>query len=109
MDLISSLFKKNTLTRESLAKAIKRETGIPSNKSSKIVDQLVNIMILAINDDKEVKIRKFGSFKTRKKNERIGRNPKTMVHAKIPARRVIKFKVAPTLKKRINSNIHQIN
>lgn len=109
MDLISSYYRKNTITREALAKAIKRDTGIPSNRSSKIVDQLVDIMTDAIQENFEIKIRRFGSFQTKQKSERLGRNPKTMVQAKIPARKVIKFKVAPTLKKRINSNIHQIN
>jgi integration host factor subunit alpha len=38
----------------------------------------------------------------------VGRNPKTMIAAKISARTVVKFKVAPKLKKRINDNIHLI-
>lgn len=109
MDLVASLYKKNTITRESLAKAIKRETGIPSNRSSKIVDQLVAIMVKTIHGDGEIKIRKFGTFKTRFKHARLGRNPKTLIAASIPERRVIKFKIAPTLKKRINSNIAQIH
>lgn len=108
MDLIKSLLKKNTITRDSLARAIKRTTGIPSNKASKIVDQIIDIVITAINLDQEVKIRKFGAFRTKSKAAREGRNPKTMDLAEIPARRVLKFKVAPTLKKRINNNINQI-
>ena len=103
--LSSSYFKKNTVTRESLARAIKRETGITVNKASTVVDQIIDTIINAIRNDQIVKIRLFGTFTTKNKNARIGRNPKTMIEAEIPARKVVKFKVAPTLKKRINSNI----
>ncbi len=103
--LSSSHFKKNTVTRETLARAIKRETGITVNKASTMVDQAIEIMAEAIKVDKTIKIRLFGTFSTKSKNARIGRNPKTMIEATIPARKVVKFKVAPTLKKRINGNI----
>lgn len=103
--LSSSFSKKNTVTRESLARAVKRETGIAVNKASTLVDQLLGIILEAIRNDVDVKIRLFGTFTTKTKAKRIGRNPKTMVEAEIPERKVVKFKVAPTLKKRINSNI----
>jgi len=103
--LSSSYFKKNTVTRESLARAVKRVTGLTVNKSATIVDQLIDSMVAAIKDDVTVKIRLLGTFSTKRKSERMGRNPKTMVEAKIPARKVVRFRVAPTLKKKINSNI----
>lgn len=101
--------KKNTVTREQLARAIKRDTAMPINKALDLVDRVFDELISAIVSGQEVKIRMFGSFNTKQKNERIGRNPKSLVEALIPARKVVKFRVAPTLKKRINSNIHLIS
>lgn len=101
-------FKKNTLTREHLARAIKRNTGLPINRALAIVDQIFDNLIKALLDDKTVKIRLFGTFNTKHKTSRIGRNPKSLVEAIIPERKVVKFKVAPTLKKMVNSNIHLI-
>ncbi len=106
--VITMSMKKNTLTREHLARAIKRDTGMPINRALDIVDQVFQSLVGALTDKKTVKIRLFGSFTTKRKNSRIGRNPKSLVEAVIPERTVVKFKVAPTLKKRINSNIHLI-
>ncbi|KIE04585.1 Integration host factor, alpha subunit [Candidatus Jidaibacter acanthamoeba] len=104
-----SCLNKSTITREFLARAIKRESGINITKSSEMVDQLINFLISRICEDYEIKIRLFGSFISKSKKERLGRNPKTMEEATIPARKVVKFKVAPKLKKRINDNIHLIS
>ncbi|MCE2993244.1 MAG: HU family DNA-binding protein [Alphaproteobacteria bacterium] len=101
--------KKNTITREHLARAIKRETGLPINRSLELVDQVFTSMSSSLVDGEDVKIRLFGSFSTKRKNARVGRNPKNLKEALIPERTVVKFKVAPTLKKRINTNIHLIN
>jgi integration host factor subunit alpha len=103
--MLSKLIKQNTVTKETLAKAIKKKTGIGVSKSSLILDEIINIIVGSVKSNKQVKIRLFGSFYTKRKSERIGRNPKTMEEARIPARTVVKFKVAPTLKKKINSNI----
>jgi len=41
-----------------------------------------------------VKLRAFGAFNVRSKRERVGRNPRTGVEAKINARRVLTFRLA---------------
>jgi len=107
INIMINLLKKNTVTRETLAKAIKRETGLNIQNSSSIVDKFIDAMCGSIQEGKQVKIRLFGYFYSKKKNQRIGRNPKTMQEAIIPERQVVKFKVAPTLKKRINNSIKQ--
>ena len=100
--------QQNTITREHLARSIRRYTSLNINKASEIVDGIIDSLLAAIIEDKQIKIRLFGFFLTKQKNERIGRNPKTMIETVIPARKVVKFKVAPTLKKRINDNIENI-
>lgn len=104
-----NLLKQNTVTRDSLAKAIKRDSGIAINKAADILDSFLTKIVNNVKDGRKVKIRLFGNFYGKKKSARVGRNPKTMKSATIPARTVFKFKVAPTLKKRINSNITQIS
>lgn len=49
-----------------------------------------------------VRLRAFGAFAVRAKRERIGRNPRTGVEARIMARRVLTFKASPTLIAHIN-------
>jgi integration host factor subunit alpha len=105
---VSYYNKKNTVTREYLANAIKKETGISINKSAELVGSLFHKMIEELKLRHMLKIRLFGVFSIKHKKARVGRNPKNLKEALIPERDIIKFKIAPTLKKRINSNIGQI-
>ncbi len=50
----------------------------------------------------KVKISSFGTFQKRRKNERVGRNPKTKEKKIISARKVITFKASKLFKDRIN-------
>ncbi len=100
--------KKNTLTREHLARAIKRDSGLPINRGLQIVDQVFDALVEELAASGAAKIRSFGTFSIKRKNARVGRNPKSLVEAIIPERIVARFKVAPTLKKRINDTVHLI-
>lgn len=100
--------KRNTVTRDHLARAVKDGTGIPIKRASNLIEQLFSRIAKELRNNKKVKLRLFGTFVTKHKGARMGRNPKNLEKAIIAERTVIKFKVAPTLKKRINNNIHQI-
>ena len=78
-------------TRETIAKQISSEFGIAYttvyNKIDKILEIWSDEMI-----DSDLSINNIGSFKIKKKNERIGRNPKTKEEHIIKSRKVISFK-----------------
>ena len=83
---------KKTLTRESLANKLNKTLGFSKILSKNIVSDIFENLIYGIEDNKEVKISSFGTFKKIEKKERIGRNPKTKIVAKISSRKVVKFK-----------------
>ena len=60
------------------------------------------IILNNIISNNKVKIAKFGTFLLRKKNRRIGRNPKTKEEKIISERNVILFRPSKELKKLIN-------
>ena len=62
------------------------------------LDEIVNSLLR----EEPVKLRAFGAFSVRSKRERVGRNPRTGVEAKITARRVLTFKASPRLIARVN-------
>lgn len=93
---------KKTLTRESLANKLNKTLGFSKILSKNIVSDIFENLIYGIEDNKEVKISSFGTFKKIEKKERIGRNPKTKEIAKISARRVVVFKPSNLVKKKIN-------
>jgi integration host factor subunit beta len=68
-----------------------------------IVDTMFESVIGALKADDKVEIRGFGSFRTRKRSPRIGRNPKTGARVDVPAKRVPFFKPAKELRDLVNS------
>jgi len=49
-----------------------------------------------------VKLSSFGTFSVQSKRERVGRNPKTGVEARITPRRVLSFRPSHILKSRVD-------
>ncbi len=90
-----------TLTRMELSEAVFREVGLSRNESSQLVASVLNHVSDALVDGEQVKISSFGTFTTRDKAARVGRNPKTGEEAPIPPRRVISFRPSHLLKDRV--------
>jgi integration host factor subunit alpha len=94
----------NNFTRKDLSNKIHKNVGFSKNLSLKIVDDFFESIILAIIKSNKIKISSFGTFSILNKKERVGRNPKTGVQAKISSRKVVKFKPSLSFKKRVNQN-----
>ena len=92
---------KNNLTRKNLSNKIYKNLGFSKNFSSSIVDNFFEILISQLIKSNFVKISSFGTFQVVNKKERIGRNPKTKIEAKISSRKIVKFKPSLILKKKI--------
>ena len=58
--------------------------------------------IPCIENGNDVKISNFGTFSVKKKNSRLGRNPKTGDEKEITARNVISFYPSKTMKTKIS-------
>jgi integration host factor subunit beta len=53
----------------------------------------------------KIEIRGFGSFRTRQRQPRIGRNPKTGDRVEVPAKRIPYFKPSKELKDIVNQTV----
>lgn len=91
-----------TFTKADLAKAIHTNVGISSAEAGKIVGAVFDEIINALERDDYVKISNFGSFYSKIKQAREGRNPKTAEVFEIKSRRVVSFYPSSSLKYRIN-------
>ncbi len=67
-----------------------------------IVDTLFESIITALKANDKVEVRGFGSFRTRQRNSRTGRNPKTGAAVAVPAKRVPFFKPSKELRDLVN-------
>ena len=69
----------------------------------KIIDTLFNSVTKALKNGDRVELRGFGTFTTKIRNARIGRNPKTGEPVAIPQKKMPFFKMGKSMKERINS------
>ena len=89
-------------TRKNLSHKVYQNLGFSKNLTSSIIDYFIESLISELIKLDKIKISSFGTFKVTNKKERIGRNPKTKVTAKICARKVVKFKPSAIAKDRLN-------
>ena len=71
-----------------------------------IVDTMFEAVIEALKSGDKIEVRGFGSFRTRQRNARTGRNPKTGSRVDVPAKRVPFFKPSKELRDQVNRKTH---
>ena len=91
-----------TLTKAKIVEAIADQTGYPKNKSSEIVEIILEQIKKSLESGEDVLISGFGKFCVRKKKERRGRNPATGEDMMVESRRVVTFRWSGKLKKKLN-------
>jgi integration host factor subunit beta len=86
------------MTRADLTGEVYQATGIPLKESDDVVCAIFDSLARALRSGKKVEIRGFGSFRTRQRLGRIGRNPKTGAPVEVPPKRVAFFKPSKELR-----------
>lgn len=92
------------MTKTDIINGIFENIGLSRNESQEIVERIFNIIKDTLISGEPVKLSGFGTFNVRKKNARIGRNPKTKQEVEIPQRKVVTFKTSSIFRKAILSN-----
>ena len=92
------------LTKKDIVNSIYMQVGFSKKISETLLEDVFQIILKNIISENKVKIAKFGTFKLRRKKQRIGRNPKTKKTEIITERNVILFKPSNELKQYINKN-----
>lgn len=94
--------ESKTITRSGIIEVAHEETGLPRNDCSDVIEGILQMLTSSLVEGRAVKIASFGTFDTRDKAARMGRNPMTGEEALIPDRRVPSFKASNVLKDRVN-------
>src|SRR5438045_5491695 len=92
-----------TLTKADLIEEVLNVTELPRKESETIVETIFDSIIAALQKGEKIEIRGFGSFRTRERRGRVGRNPKTGEKVEVPAKRIPFFKPSKELKDFVNS------
>jgi DNA-binding protein HU-beta len=80
------------MTKVELVKALMERTGLSRNQSIETVEFFLESVKNALKKGEKVCLVGFGTFYTKKKESRIGRNPRTGEKINIPAKMVAVFK-----------------
>tara|TARA_X000000368_G_scaffold363007_1_gene307937 strand:- start:130 stop:426 length:297 start_codon:yes stop_codon:yes gene_type:complete len=90
------------LTKKDLVNSVYMQIGFSKQISEVLLEDFFSTIILNIKKEKKIKLSKFGTFSIRKKNKRVGRNPKTKEKKIISERNVILFKPSKEFKEFVN-------
>tara|TARA_Y100001958_G_C20832860_1_gene282868 strand:+ start:101 stop:403 length:303 start_codon:yes stop_codon:yes gene_type:complete len=93
---------RQNLGKKDIINNIKSLVGLSAKNIHGIVENIIDETIKVLIQNKQIKIKNFGSFYIIFKNKREGRNPKTKENFLIISRNSIKFKASNLLKKKIN-------
>jgi integration host factor subunit beta len=92
-----------TITKADLVEEVVRVTELPRKESETVVETVFDNIIHALQSGDKIEIRGFGSFRTRERRGRTGRNPKTGEKVTVPAKKIPFFKPSKELKDFVNS------
>jgi integration host factor subunit beta len=90
------------MNRANLIEEISRALELTRKESEVILDTIFESMVKALRSGHKIEIRGFGSFRTRQRRPRIGRNPKTGARVEVPAKKIPYFKPSKEVKDGIN-------
>jgi integration host factor subunit alpha len=92
-----------TLTKAQIVDIIHEELPFPKNKSTEVIEGLIEIIKRTLENSEDVLISGFGKFCVKNKRERRGRNPATGDDLILSQRKVVTFKCSGKLREKINA------
>jgi len=90
------------MTKAELIEEVSRVVEMTRKDSEVIVEAILGSVVRALRTGDKIEIRGFGSFRTRSRQPRVGRNPKTGDRVDVPAKRIPYFKPSKELKDLVN-------
>lgn len=86
------------MTKAEIVRVLAERVGLTRRDAAKVLGVVLDGMVAAISRGDKVELRGFGSFRTRKRQARTGRNPRTGAKVKVPAKVVPYFKPGKELR-----------
>src|ERR1700716_3103094 len=80
------------MTKADLIEEVSRVVEMTRKDSEVIVEAIFESIVRSLRSGDKIEIRGFGSFRTRQRQPRVGRNPKTGTRVEVPSKRIPYFK-----------------
>lgn len=90
------------MNKQELINAISNETGLSKKDTEATINSFVNVVSNALVNKDKVQLIGFGTFETRERAARTGKNPQTGEALNIPASTTAALKIGKSLKEKLN-------
>ncbi|NPB07609.1 MAG: integration host factor subunit beta [Aquificae bacterium] len=90
------------MNKSEIARELARRKGISLRKATLIVNLTFEVLKEAVLNGEKVEIRGLGTFRLKRKPGRFVKNPKTGIEMYVKEKYVPTFKVAKSLRKKLN-------
>lgn len=90
------------MNKTELIAEVSKKTGLSKKDAEKAVNATVDAIAETLTAGDKVQLVGFGSFETKQREARMGRNPKTKEPIQIPASKVPVFKAGKALKDQVS-------
>ena len=86
------------MTKSQFVSTLAEKSGMSKKEFSDLWEEVINLAYSEVKKNGEITLPGFGKFVKKKRAARMGRNPATGESIKIPAKTVVKFRVAKAAK-----------
>ena len=90
------------MTKADLIEEVSRVVELTRKESEVIVETIFDSVVESLKTGDKVEIRGFGSFRTRERKGRVGRNPKSGERVEVPPKTIPFFKPSKELRDVVN-------
>ncbi len=90
------------MTKADIVKILAEQVGLTRREAAEALSVVLDGVVEAIRDGEKVELRGFGSFRTRRRQARQGRNPRTGAQVDVAPKSVPYFKPGKQLRESLN-------
>ncbi len=90
------------MNKEELVQEVAKKANVTQKEASEVITALIDTVQKTVSKGKKVTLVGFGTFESRKRAARTGRNPQTGKEIKIPAKTVPAFSAGKKFKTVVN-------
>ena len=93
-----------TITKKELVNRIAEKTAVTKVVAKDIIQSFLDSIIEELAAGNRLEFREFGVFETKERAGRLAQNPRTLEKVKVPAKRIVKFKVGRMMRQKVSGD-----
>ncbi len=95
--------RSKSRTKKDLVKTIAERIDLPQLRTREIVQRTFDALIDALVDEGRIELRNFGIFQIKRREARMGRNPRTGQAVPVLAKTIVTFKAGKEMEDRVRA------